>query len=123
PRKAPLPRAPAGALIASNTELPDPLRRFRHPNAGLVARQPAPEIAFPVDGVDVDLGFSAGDASPLMVRIRTGVPPFTFLANGAPFGRSAFARESFWEPDGPGYVTLSVVDSTGQGDSVTVFLN
>ncbi len=122
-RKAPLPRAPAGALIASNTELPDPLRRFRHPNAGLVARHAAPEIAFPADGVDVDLGFSAGEAAPLMVRIRNGEPPFTFLANGAPFGRSAFARESFWEPDGPGYVTLSVVDAAGQGDSVTVFLN
>src|SRR5690606_12524067 len=76
PRKAPLPRAPAGALIASNTELPAPLRRFRHPDSGLVARQAAPEIAFPVDGVDVDLGFSTGDASPLMVRIRNGVPPF-----------------------------------------------
>src|SRR5690606_487536 len=28
-RKAPLPRAPAGAIFASNTELPAPLRRFR----------------------------------------------------------------------------------------------
>jgi penicillin-binding protein 1C len=122
-RKAPLPRPPAGALLASNTDLPDPLRRFRHPDARLVARQAGPEIAFPVDGVDVDLGFAAGEASPLMIRVRNGVPPFTFLANGAPFGRSAFARESFWQPDGPGYVTLSVVDAAGQGDSVTVFLD
>ena len=58
-----------------------------------------------------------------MVKVRNGVPPFTFLANGAPFGRSAFARQSAWEPDGPGYVTLSVIDAEGRGDSVTVFLN
>jgi penicillin-binding protein 1C len=51
------------------------------------------------------------------------VPPFTFFANGAPFGRTQFARQDSWTPDGPGYVTLSVVDAQGRGDSVTVFLN
>ena len=32
------------------------------------------------------------------------------------------ARDS-WNPDGPGFVTLSVVDAEGRGDTVTVFLN
>jgi penicillin-binding protein 1C len=122
-RRAPLPRAPAGAIFASNTQLPAPLRRFRHPDETLVARNAAPEIAFPGNGVDVDLGLASGDVSPLMVKIRNGVPPFTFFANGAPFGRAEFARRNLWEPDGPGYVTLSVVDAEGRGDSVTVFLN
>ncbi|MHA6690178.1 penicillin-binding protein 1C [Devosia sp. A449] len=122
-RKAPLPRAPAGAIFASNTELPAPLRRFRHPNESVVARHAAPQIAFPGDGVDVDLGLASGDISPLMIKVRNGVPPFTFFANGAPFGRPDFARQSLWEPDGPGYVTLSVVDAEGRGDTVTVFLN
>ena len=122
-RKAPLPRAPRGAVFASNSELPTPLRRFRHPDEDMVARVAAPEIAFPGDGVDVDLGLAAGDISPLMVKVRNGVPPFTFFANGAPFGRPEFARQSLWEPDGPGFVTLSVVDAEGRGDTVTVFLN
>ena len=122
-RKAPLPRAPEGVIFASNTELPTPLRRFRHPDEDVVARNAAPEIAFPGDGVDVDLGLASGDSSPLMVKVRNGVPPFTFFANGAPFGRPEFARQSLWAPDGPGYVTLSVVDSEGRGDTVTVFLN
>src|SRR5690606_34255596 len=122
-RKAPLPRAPSGVVLASNAELPAPLRRFRHPDEGLVARDAAPEIAFPANGVDVDLGLAAGDVSPLMVKVRNGVPPFTYFANGAPFGRLEFARQNSWNPDGPGYVTLSVVDAAGRGDSVTVFLN
>ncbi len=122
-RKAPLPRAPNGAVLASNAELPTPLRRFRHPDEGLVARDAAPEIAFPANGVDVDLGLAVGEVSPLMVKVRNGVPPFTYFANGAPFGRSEFARQNSWKPDGPGYVTLSVVDAAGRGDSVTVFLN
>jgi penicillin-binding protein 1C len=27
-----------------------------------------------------------------------------------------------WQPDGPGFVTLSVVDRTGRSDRVTVFV-
>ena len=83
----------------------------------------APEIAFPADGVDVDLGVNAGDASPLIMKIRNGVPPFTFFANGAPIGQSAFNRSETWMPDGPGYVTLSVVDSKGRSDKVKVFID
>ncbi len=119
----PLPPAPAGVLFASNSELPLPLRRFRHPDDDKVARDAAPEIAFPADGVDVDLGLASGADLPLVVKVRNGQPPFTFFANGAPFGRSAFARQNIWHPDGPGYVTLSVVDAAGRSDAVTVFLD
>ena len=122
-RRAPLARAPKGTLFASTTELPAPLRRFRHPDTDLVARDAAPEIAFPGDGVEVDLGLTSGSDLPLIVKIRNGAPPFTFFANGAPFGRSAFARQSSWDPDGPGYVTLSVVDANGRSDAVTVYLD
>lgn len=122
-RAAPLRKAPPGVLFASNTQLPAPLRRFRHPNEDVVARDAAPKIAFPADGVDVDLGLDSGSMASLMVKVRDGVPPFTFFANGAPFGRSAFARQNAWQPDGAGYVTLSVVDAEGRGDKVTVFLN
>jgi len=119
---APFRTAPPGVIIAANADLPAPLKRFRHPDDDMVARDPAPEIAFPGDGVDVDLGVAAGDAAPLVIKVRNGVPPFTFFANGAPFGRSAFARQDSWQPDGPGYVTLSVVDSEGRSDSVKVFV-
>ena len=118
----PLRAAPAGALIASNSELPEPLRRFRHPDDQKVARDAAPEIAFPGDGVDLDLGLSAGHDRPLVVKVRNGTPPFTFFANGAPFAHSPFARQESWMPDGPGFVTLSVIDAEGRSDRVKVFL-
>ncbi|WP_374619452.1 penicillin-binding protein 1C [Devosia sp.] len=115
--------APAGVLFAANPDLPGPLRRFRHPDDMKVKRDAAPEIAYPVDGVDVDLGLAAGSERSLVVKVRNGSPPFTFFANGAPFGRTAFARQNSWTPDGPGYVTLSVVDARGRSDRVTVFLD
>ncbi len=119
----PLRSAPPGVIFASNSELPAPLKRFRHPDEQKVKRDAAPEIAYPEDGVDVDLGIASGDGGPLIVKVRNGVPPFTFFANGAPFGRSAFARQETWQPDGPGFVTLSVVDAEGRSDSVKVFLD
>jgi penicillin-binding protein 1C len=119
----PLRPAPKGAIFAANADLPTPLRRFRNPNDNMVAADPAPEIAFPADGVDLDLGLTSGGDQPLTVKVRNGVPPFTFFANGAPFARSAFARQDSWKPDGPGFVTLSVVDAEGRSDSVKVFLD
>ena len=109
-------------MIASTSELPKPLRRFRHPNEKLVERDGDPEIAFPIDGVEVDLGIKEGDPTPLVIKVRNGDPPFTFFANGVPIGHEPFDRSETWKPDGPGFVTLSVVDASGRSDRVTVFL-
>ncbi len=119
----PFPAAPPGTIAAANPDLPEPLQRFRHPNDNRVARDAAPEIAFPADGVDVDLGIADGSSTPLVVKVRNGQPPFTFFANGAPFTQSAFTRQGSWTPDGPGYVTVSVVDAKGRSDAVKVFLD
>jgi penicillin-binding protein 1C len=58
----------------------------------------------------------------LTIKVRSGEPPFTFFVNGVPIGRQPFARAETWTPDGPGYVTLSVVDAGGRSDRVTVFV-
>jgi penicillin-binding protein 1C len=119
----PLPAAPPGALAdVSTSALPAPLRRFRHPGEEMAARDPIPEIAFPLEGVHVDLGLAEGSAAPLVVKVRNGAPPFTFLANGVPFGRSRFARSESYTPDGPGFVTISVIDGRGRSTRVTVFV-
>jgi len=81
-----------------------------------------PEIAYPQDGVSVDLGINVGEPSPLVIKVRNGAPPFTFFVNGAPIARVPFARAESWQPDGPGFVTLSVVDAAGKSDRVTVFV-
>jgi penicillin-binding protein 1C len=121
-RVAPLPPPPPGTVIAATSELPEPLRRFREADQTVIDTDPAPEIFFPVDGVRVDLGLSTGAGTPLAIKVRDGSPPFTFLANGLPIGRSDFARETSWSPDGPGFATITVIDAEGRSDRVTVFL-
>ncbi len=122
PSRVPLLGPPPGTIEANTAELPPPLRRFRHPDSQVVARDTDPEIAFPMDGAAVDLGLAAGDPGPLVIKIRNGEPPFTFFANGVPIGRPPFARSETWQPDGAGFVTLSVVDATGRSDRITVFV-
>ena len=79
--------APAGVLFASNAQLPEPLRRFRSPDDAVATTDPAPQIAFPADGVDVDLGVARGDAQPLTIKVRDGAPPLP----SSPTGRLSLA--------------------------------
>ena len=121
-KRVPLRPPPAGTIEATTAQLPAPLRRFRHPDAEVVAHNSAPEIAYPLDGVAVDLGIAVGDPGPLVIKVRNGAPPLTFFANGIPIARAPFSRSETWQPDGPGFVTLSVVDADGRSDRVTVFV-
>ena len=122
PKRVPLRRAPPGVLTVSSTAaLPRPLRHFRDPGqATFEQRQDDPVIAYPRDGVSVDLGIAEGDPEPLVIKVRNGAPPFTWFVNGSPIARTPFARSEQWKPDGPGFVTLSVVDRDGKSDRVTV---
>lgn len=122
PRRVPLRPPPAGTIAATTAALPAPLRRFRHPDNEIVERDGAPEIAYPLDGVAVDLGIAVGDPGPLVIKVRNGAPPLTFFANDMPIARPPFARSETWQPDGPGFVTLSVVDAKGRSDRVSVFV-
>ncbi|MGQ3356955.1 MAG: penicillin-binding protein 1C, partial [Phreatobacter sp.] len=116
---AAMPPRPAAATPMSHVQLPAPLRRFGP------AREEASDtrdlkIAFPPDGVRVDLGAARGEMEQLVVRTTGGRPPFTVLVDGRPAGRFGAQRQANVLPDGPGFTTLSVVDGEGRSASVTV---
>jgi penicillin-binding protein 1C len=81
------------------------------------------KIAFPPDGARIDLGItdSARDA-PLALKALGGVPPFAWFVNGAPVGEAELRRNAAWKPDGAGFARVTVVDSKGASDAVTVRL-
>jgi penicillin-binding protein 1C len=109
-RPVALPPAPPGTLIASNAGLPAPLRQF---GARLVQADDAPRLTFPPDGA-VLVPLSGG----IHARVERGRAPFTWFADGAPLLRSSFEREARLDLDGPGFVTLSVVDAEGRASRV-----
>jgi penicillin-binding protein 1C len=115
---APLPPAPAGALIVTNNRLPPPLRHYRNAGDAVAAADP-PRIMFPPNGARLEL--AGGDKpGPLALKVQGGVGPLTVLMNGAPVGSPSRRRTLLVAPDGRGFMRLTVMDARGGSDSVTV---
>jgi penicillin-binding protein 1C len=119
---AALPKAPKGALLASNTKLPLPLRRFR-PVGELVRTggDQAPHIQFPLNGSRIDVDRSNnGQFSAMPVKVAGGVLPLTMLINGISVGEIDSRRQRLVDPPGPGFARLTVIDATGATDTVVI---
>lgn len=119
----PLP-VPPFTLQATTASLPPPLRHIRRdvPKTIMSTVQAPLKIAFPLDGSRLDLGLSAAseDKAPLALKASGGVPPLTWMVDGAPVEAGTLRREASWIPDGAGFVRLSVIDAKGATDSVVV---
>jgi penicillin-binding protein 1C len=116
---AALPRAPAGALITSNARLPPPLRRFQPGRLAGETSRPALHIIFPPDGARLDLSTIDGRPDPVALKVAGAIAPLTVLVNGVPVageGRGAL----FFNPVGPGFSRVTVMDASGAADSVVV---
>ncbi len=116
----PFPGAPSGALEAKLDELPAPMRRFGA--GGLITTaqtMTAPlSIAFPPQGAH--LIYEQDDA--LALKAAGGKLPLSWFANGRPVAASQRGRVTFWDPDGRGFSSLSVIDAEGRAAKVTIFL-
>jgi penicillin-binding protein 1C len=120
--RKPIGPAPPGTVIATTSELPAALQRFRPRALPEVAERASgeapPAIAFPPDGARIDL---AGDDAPaLSLKVNGGTPPFTWLADGVPVAQGEFRRDSFWEAPPKGFAKLSVIDAKGKSASARV---
>jgi penicillin-binding protein 1C len=117
----PLKTAPAGTVRLSRADLPPTLRRFVGqdlPSPPASSPENKPTILYPVGGTKIDLS----GMTRLPLKLQGGRPPFRWLANGAPLDGVARVRKHQWQPSGPGYATLTVIDALGRSDSVSVFV-
>jgi penicillin-binding protein 1C len=117
---------PPNALVATTAGLPPPLRHARKDAPKTIASTTnAPlKITFPLDGSRVDLGvLNPREATALLaLKASGGVPPLRWLVNGAPVGLAELRRNASWRADGAGFAKVSVIDSRGASDSVSVRL-
>jgi penicillin-binding protein 1C len=123
-RRAPLARAPAGALNAAAADLPPPLKRFREvrdeqgasvPGAYL---EPTVQIAFPPDRAELDVE----DGDGIIVKAEGGALPLTWLLDGVPISSDPARREAELPAESRGFLRLSVIDAKGRADRVTIRL-
>ncbi|QFU18025.1 penicillin-binding protein 1C [Microvirga thermotolerans] len=114
---------PPFALQATTATLPPPLRHVRQdvPKTLASTVQAPLRITFPLDGSRVELGLSGGEeGGSLALKASGGVPPLTWLVDGAPVEAGSLRRSALWQPQGVGFVRLSVIDAKGATDSVVV---
>jgi penicillin-binding protein 1C len=120
---AALPRAPNGALVAATAKLPPPLQRFLPGTLAGENTGPQLRIMFPPNGARLELASdSSGKPDPVALKVTGGAGPLTMLVNGLPVPASHGRRALFFEPEGPGFVRLTVMDGRGAVDSVVVRL-
>jgi penicillin-binding protein 1C len=132
PKFEPLHAAPAGAIIASTARLPLPLRRFTPAGEArtLAANEPPLKITFPMNGAQLALEYNEyserdgplSPPQPIVIKTTGGNGPYRFLVDGRPVGEADFRNAAFWQPQGPGFVRLTVIDASGATDSVVVRL-
>jgi penicillin-binding protein 1C len=116
---APLPHAPKGAIVATSGKLPPPLQRFRSGGLPGEDSQATLRILFPPNGARIELAAANGaKADPVPLKVAGGVGPLTVLLNGVPLAARDGKRTLFFEPDGPGFLRLTVTDAKGAADSV-----
>ncbi len=115
-----LPPAPRGAIVAANGKLPLPLQRFAPDGIGGRNTERV-RIMFPPHGARLQLATVDGRPEPVALKIAGGVEPMTVMVNGVPQDRG-LGRTIFFDPQGPGFVRLTVVDGKGTADSVLVRL-
>ncbi len=114
---APLPHAPNGAIFATTDKLPAPLRRFHASRASDEIAE-APRIMFPPNGARLELMDAPASAVP--VKVSGGIAPLTVMVNGVPLPQARGRHTTFFRPNGPGFVRLTVMDARGATDSVMV---
>jgi penicillin-binding protein 1C len=120
---APLPPAPKGTLVAATGKLPPPLQRFRPGALTGESTEPQLRIMFPPNGARLELASDgAGKLDPIALKVTGGAGELTVLVNGHPLVAAPGRRTLFFEPDGPGFVRLTVMDAKGASDSVVVRL-
>jgi len=115
-----LPKAPAAhlkrpehMLEAHHGDLPPALKRLgrAHSRTKWVHNIPPPQITFPLSGSLVTL---PEDDQRLVLEAEGGKRPFTWVINGYPQTSNRWAKHLQWQPDGPGFTEITLIDALGR---------
>ncbi|SEW45434.1 penicillin-binding protein 1C [Cognatiyoonia koreensis] len=112
PEITPIGAPPPATLLLPTAQLPLPLQQFR--GRHVIEPGGGPEIAFPPDGAVIE-------GVDLLAKVRDGVGPFTWLANGTPVATTRH-RELVIHDLGRGFSALTVIDAQGRTDRTQVQL-
>ena len=119
---APLPRPPDGVVMTTTARLPPPLKHFSpgdHAGESALNRL---HILFPPDGSRLELIADHDKFDPVPLKVTGAIAPVTVLVNGVP-ARAQPRGTPFFQPNGPGFARVTVIDGAGASDSIVVRLD
>ncbi|HEY0835777.1 MAG TPA: penicillin-binding protein 1C [Azospirillum sp.] len=76
-------------------------------------------LVFPTEAMVVEAGGEEPPA-PVTLSASGGRRPLSWLVDGKRVATSTVRRDAVWQPDGPGFVRITVVDADGRSDSAAV---
>jgi penicillin-binding protein 1C len=124
------PRPPGNVVsVTNNAQLPPKLRSFTlSPVDTAVSGYGAyaankPRILYPPDGSTIDLRGRPERERDLALKAEGGTLPLRWVVNERPLPlMGPLKRNSFWTPDGDGFVRIAVIDADGRSATVRVRL-
>ena len=117
----PDPLAPMPLASLETSQVPRGLRNFAD-RASLRAAPGAqpPRILYPPDGAQLDTRREGGTHGVVQLEANAGTPPYRWSVNGMPVPEGLAGGHAHWQPDGPGFARLTVIDAAGKRASVSV---
>lgn len=109
---SPLAAGPAaGSSLAALVPAPALARLERGADPVHPGRRPV--LRFPPDGARIAL--DAGSPG-VPLDVDGGTQPYLWLVDGRPLGRPTARRQLIWQPSGPGWSEIEVIDARGRSD-------
>ncbi len=119
------PKAPPdGVADAGSSDLPPGLRHFTRAShlAEDFSDDARPRILFPPDGAVIELAHHSAETGPLSLQAEGGAPPYSWAVNGLPLPTQLHRSSAQWQPDGLGFVHVTVTDARNRIASADVRL-
>jgi penicillin-binding protein 1C len=111
---------PFPTMLAEIRHLPDRLTRFSQSREAVDVRPL--ELLFPVDGANLVTRNALGNALPVELNVKGGMPPYQWYADQRPIEAPVFEPRTWWAPTSRGQVQVTVFDATGRHQSVDVWI-
>lgn len=113
---------PDDVLLVKNSELPRSMRWLSDDDKARYEAATNPQIIFPVDGSTMTFVSHEQNNAGITLKSRGGAVPYHWLIDGRRIDQTGFEQTVQWQPEGPGRIQITLIDSEGQSDRVEVWL-
>jgi penicillin-binding protein 1C len=99
------------------------LQVFNAPRTPPAFIQRRPQITFPPNGAILQVTDSDGTTTPISLEAQGGTPPYRWVINGEILPQAPTGMSMSWQPPGPGFAHIAVIDKNESATSEDISLH